>query len=112
MCIRDSSKGVLNMMMMSFGSMATIGAVSYTHLDVYKRQVLLTLILVLVVLASVTASARIAIVGFGRHDVTELVGEQLRWLEPRVGTLAAVSYTHLDDGRLRPRHWGTAARPR
>lgn len=50
--------------------------------------VLLTLILVLVVLASVTASARIAIVGFGRHDVTELVGEQLRWLEPRVGTLA------------------------
>lgn len=46
---------------------------------------LLTVALVALVLVSVAASGRIAYVGFGQHDAADLVGQQLRWLEPQVG---------------------------
>lgn len=59
---------------------------------------LLTLLLVLVFVASVAASVRIAYVGFGRHDTSALVAEQLRWLEPQVGAGATGAAEDVRDG--------------
>lgn len=71
--------------------------------DVARRvsSLLLTVALLAVVLGSVGASARIAYVGFGRHDVAELLDQQLRWLEPQVVSGRPVdSEVDIQDGEV------------
>ena len=75
---------------------ATLGPVSYTHLDVYKRQVH-KIIVVLEEILNVISSKSVnhtAVEGIASHDPVQLVS----------GKLTTVSYTHLDvyKRQLRP----------